>query len=242
MITKILFGAAIALAAAAGIATPASADPSPFGTLGCSCKPPVAAPDGKAPAHGPDGPRNPERPWLPARHPAAPRQQLSCRAGSLIPPMGVGRITFPLSSAPIAISSYFCCLRLRQPLPAGEIGGGMIGGSMGSPDSPAESGVAADASCTGTCEPGSSPTTAGGAVSLPIDTPTPVAADVDAWPSPAAPNAPGPNEPKPPNPPDLSHPSSPAAPPPSADSPSDTPWPICAFTPDRAWADWFCAR
>src|ERR1700739_4424163 len=99
------------------------------------------------------------------------------------------------------ISSYFCCLRLRQPLPAGEIGGGINGGSMGIPDSPAPSGVAADASWTGPCDVGSRFTTEGGAVSLPIDTPTPVAADVDAWPSPAAPNAPGPNEPKPPNPP-----------------------------------------
>ena len=50
MITKILFGAAIALAAAAVVATPASADPSPFGTLGCSCQPPAVAPHGKAPA------------------------------------------------------------------------------------------------------------------------------------------------------------------------------------------------
>jgi hypothetical protein len=49
VIKKILFGAAIAFAAAAGVATPASADPNPFGTLGCSCTPPVAAPDGKAP-------------------------------------------------------------------------------------------------------------------------------------------------------------------------------------------------
>jgi hypothetical protein len=49
------------------------------------------------------------------------------------PADGGGRITFPLSSAPMAISSYFCCLRLRQPLP-GEIGGGINGGSMGNPD------------------------------------------------------------------------------------------------------------
>jgi hypothetical protein len=49
VIRKILFGAAIALAAAAAVATPASADPSPFGTLGCSCRPPVQGPDGKAP-------------------------------------------------------------------------------------------------------------------------------------------------------------------------------------------------
>jgi hypothetical protein len=50
VITKVLFGAAIALSAAAGVATPASADPSSFGTLGCSCQPPVVAPHGKAPA------------------------------------------------------------------------------------------------------------------------------------------------------------------------------------------------
>ncbi|HXB84954.1 hypothetical protein [Mycobacterium sp.] len=49
MIKKALFGAAIALAAAAGVAAPASADPSPFGTLGCTCTSPAAAPDGKAP-------------------------------------------------------------------------------------------------------------------------------------------------------------------------------------------------
>jgi hypothetical protein len=53
VIRKILFGAAIAFSVAAGVATPASADPNPFGTLGCSCKPPVAAPDGKAPATNP---------------------------------------------------------------------------------------------------------------------------------------------------------------------------------------------
>ena len=53
MIKKILFGAAIAFSAAAGIATPASADPSAFGALGCSCKPPVTATDGKAPAMNP---------------------------------------------------------------------------------------------------------------------------------------------------------------------------------------------
>ena len=54
MIRKLLFAAAIAFSAAAGMATTASADPSsPFGTLGCSCQPPVAAPDGKAPAMDP---------------------------------------------------------------------------------------------------------------------------------------------------------------------------------------------
>jgi hypothetical protein len=53
VIRKVLFAAAIALSAAAGIATPAGADPSPFGTLGCSCKPPVAVTDGKAPGMDP---------------------------------------------------------------------------------------------------------------------------------------------------------------------------------------------
>jgi hypothetical protein len=50
LIRKVAFGAAIAFCAAAGMATPASADPSAFGSLGCSCKPPVSVPDGKAPA------------------------------------------------------------------------------------------------------------------------------------------------------------------------------------------------
>jgi hypothetical protein len=53
VIKKVLFGAAIALSAAAGFASPASADPSPFGTLGCSCQPPVVAPGGQAPAMSP---------------------------------------------------------------------------------------------------------------------------------------------------------------------------------------------
>jgi hypothetical protein len=53
VIRQILFAAAIAFSAAAGIAAPASADPSPFGTLGCSCQPPATAPDGKAPAMNP---------------------------------------------------------------------------------------------------------------------------------------------------------------------------------------------
>jgi hypothetical protein len=38
VITKVLFSAAIALGAAVGVATPASADPSLFGTLSCSCE------------------------------------------------------------------------------------------------------------------------------------------------------------------------------------------------------------
>jgi hypothetical protein len=53
VISKILIGAAIAFSAAVGIATPAGADPSPFGTLGCSCKAPVAVPGDKAPALDP---------------------------------------------------------------------------------------------------------------------------------------------------------------------------------------------
>ena len=46
MITKVLFGAAIALGAAVGGATPAGADPSAFGILSCSCQDAVTAPDG----------------------------------------------------------------------------------------------------------------------------------------------------------------------------------------------------
>lgn len=50
VIKKILFGAALAFSVAVGVAAPAGADPSPFGTLGCSCQPPAAVPGGKAPA------------------------------------------------------------------------------------------------------------------------------------------------------------------------------------------------
>jgi hypothetical protein len=53
VITKILLGVAIALSAAAGAASPASADPSSFGTLGCTCKPAATVPDGKTPATDP---------------------------------------------------------------------------------------------------------------------------------------------------------------------------------------------
>jgi hypothetical protein len=53
VIRQILLVAAIAFSAAAGIAAPASADPSPFGTLGCSCQPPATAPGDKAPAMNP---------------------------------------------------------------------------------------------------------------------------------------------------------------------------------------------
>jgi hypothetical protein len=48
VIRKVLFGAAIAFGVAAGVATPASADPSSFGTLGCNCQPPAPAPGGTA--------------------------------------------------------------------------------------------------------------------------------------------------------------------------------------------------
>ncbi|HUB56726.1 MAG TPA: hypothetical protein VMB04_16390 [Mycobacterium sp.] len=53
MIRKALLAAAIAFSAAAGIVAPASADPSPFGTLGCSCQPPATAPGGHAPDMNP---------------------------------------------------------------------------------------------------------------------------------------------------------------------------------------------
>lgn len=47
MLKKVLLSAAIALGAALAVATPASADPSSFGTLGCSCTQPGDAPHGK---------------------------------------------------------------------------------------------------------------------------------------------------------------------------------------------------
>ena len=53
MIRQILLAGAIAFSAAVGIAAPASADPSPFGTLGCSCQPPATAPGDKTPAMNP---------------------------------------------------------------------------------------------------------------------------------------------------------------------------------------------
>jgi hypothetical protein len=46
LITKVVFGAAIALGAAIAVATPAGADPSEFGTLSCSCTQPVDVPHG----------------------------------------------------------------------------------------------------------------------------------------------------------------------------------------------------
>ena len=47
MITKVVFSAAITLGAALAVATPASADPSLFGPLGCSCTQPFDVPHGK---------------------------------------------------------------------------------------------------------------------------------------------------------------------------------------------------
>jgi len=43
VITKVLFGAAVALSVFAEVATPASADPSAFGALSCSCAGGVSA-------------------------------------------------------------------------------------------------------------------------------------------------------------------------------------------------------
>jgi hypothetical protein len=45
VITKVLFSAAVALSASLGVATPASADPSSFGALSCSCESGVTASD-----------------------------------------------------------------------------------------------------------------------------------------------------------------------------------------------------
>ncbi|MDT5275448.1 MAG: hypothetical protein QOG95_2380, partial [Mycobacterium sp.] len=47
MITKVVFTAPITLFAALAVASPASADPSSFGTLGCSCMQPGDVPQGK---------------------------------------------------------------------------------------------------------------------------------------------------------------------------------------------------
>jgi hypothetical protein len=48
IIEKLMFGAAIALAATVITATPAAAEPSQFGTLSCSCNPAAGMPDGAA--------------------------------------------------------------------------------------------------------------------------------------------------------------------------------------------------
>lgn len=45
IIEKLLFGAAIAIAATVVTATPADAEPSQFGTLSCSCNPVTGMPD-----------------------------------------------------------------------------------------------------------------------------------------------------------------------------------------------------
>jgi hypothetical protein len=42
VITKVLFSAAVAVGAAAAMATPAGADPDAFGTLGCGCEPTIS--------------------------------------------------------------------------------------------------------------------------------------------------------------------------------------------------------
>ena len=48
IIEKLLFGAAVALAATVVTATPAGAEPSQFGTLSCSCNPATGTPDSAA--------------------------------------------------------------------------------------------------------------------------------------------------------------------------------------------------
>ena len=48
IIEKLMFGAAIALAATVVTATPADAEPSQFGTLSCSCNPATGMPDSAA--------------------------------------------------------------------------------------------------------------------------------------------------------------------------------------------------
>jgi hypothetical protein len=47
LITKVVSSAAITLSAALALAAPASADPSAFGPLGCSCTQPIDIPHGK---------------------------------------------------------------------------------------------------------------------------------------------------------------------------------------------------
>jgi hypothetical protein len=48
LITKVVVSVAITLGAALAVATPAGADPSSFGTLGCNCTQPIDAPHGKS--------------------------------------------------------------------------------------------------------------------------------------------------------------------------------------------------
>jgi hypothetical protein len=52
VIKKVLVSVAVLLGAAGAAATPASADPNPFGTLGCSCHPAVGVPGGKPGVQG----------------------------------------------------------------------------------------------------------------------------------------------------------------------------------------------
>lgn len=47
LITKVVFTVAIMLGTGLAIATPAGADPSSFGTLGCNCTPPIDVSHGK---------------------------------------------------------------------------------------------------------------------------------------------------------------------------------------------------
>ena len=47
--TKVVLSAALALGVAVAVATPASADPSVFGVLGCSCQNPAAVSAGQTP-------------------------------------------------------------------------------------------------------------------------------------------------------------------------------------------------
>ena len=54
MIPKLLLTTAVALSVAVVSASPTSADPSSFGTLGCTCKPPATVSNGKAPAAATD--------------------------------------------------------------------------------------------------------------------------------------------------------------------------------------------
>ena len=52
VIKKVLVSVAVLLGAAGAAATPASADPNPFGTLGCSCNPAIGVPGGKTGVQG----------------------------------------------------------------------------------------------------------------------------------------------------------------------------------------------
>jgi hypothetical protein len=47
LITKVVFTVAITFGTGLAMATPASADPNSFGTLGCNCTQPIDVPHGK---------------------------------------------------------------------------------------------------------------------------------------------------------------------------------------------------